>query len=153
MADFLDTNRRSSLMRRVRTRGTTPELYVRHAVWSKGFRYRLNVKTLPGRPDVVFRGLRTAVFVQGCFWHGHDCRKGRRPVSNVEFWNRKLDGNVSRDAANLKKLAELGWETFVIWECQLKSGTDSLLVHLKNRRSTKGTGIFKSLPERHGGRL
>ena len=136
MADFPDKKRRSSLMAGVRTRGTTPELYVRRIVWSEGFRYRLNVETLPGRPDLVFSRLRTAVFVQGCFWHGHTCPKGlKRPKTNTEFWNRKLDGNASRDAANLRKLAELGWETFVIWECQLKSGTESLLAHLKARRA------------------
>ena len=137
MADFLTQENRSELMSRVRSKGTAAELYVRRAVWQVGFRYRLNVRKLPGSPDLVLPRYRTAVLVQGCFWHGHDCRKGRRrPTSNAGFWNRKLDGNLARDAANQARLHEMGWTVFVIWECLLVEGTDALLSHLKLLRNS-----------------
>ena len=136
VVDFLTTESRSELMSRVRNRGTAAERYVRKSVWAAGFRYRLNVRKLPGAPDLVLRRYRTAVLVQGCFWHGHSCRKGqRRPATNTEFWNRKLDGNITRDAANQAKLAELGWTVFVVWECRLTEGTAALLSYLQDRRS------------------
>ena len=132
MGDFLPKDRRSALMSRVRNRGTAAELYVRQAVWHAGFRYRLNVKGLPGTPDLVLRRYGTVVLVQGCFWHGHTCRKGQhRPATNREFWDEKLDGNIARDTANQAKLAELGWAVFLIWECQLAEGTEALLIHLR----------------------
>ena len=135
MADFLTKENRSALMSRVRNHGTAAELYVRHAVWSAGFRYRLNVRKLPGRPDLVLRRYRTVALVQGCFWHGHKCRKGlRRPESNREFWNQKLDGNIARDTANQAALRQLGWAVFLIWECQLNEGTQKLLNHLVDIR-------------------
>ena len=132
MADFLTKDRRSALMSRVRNRGTAAEQYVRQAVWHAGFRYRLNVRKLPSAPDLVMRRYQTAVLVQGCFWHGHDCRKGQtRPATNTEFWNKKLDGNIARDAANQAKLEALGWNVFVVWECRLHKDTIALLAHLK----------------------
>ena len=136
MSDFLTKDRRSALMSRVRNRGTAAERYVRGAVWTAGFRYRLNVRKLPGTPDLVLRRYRTAVLVQGCFWHGHDCRKGqRRPATNQEFWNRKLDGNIARDAANQAKLQSTGWTVFVVWECRLSEDTNALLDHLRQLRN------------------
>ena len=123
-------------MSRVRGRDTLPERRVRKAVWAAGFRYRLNVRELPGAPDLVFRRYRTVALVQGCFWHSHDCRKGqRRPTSNREFWDHKLDGNVVRDAANYARLRELGWNVFLVWECDLHQGTGSLLAHLGRLRA------------------
>ena len=136
MADFLTAENRSALMSRVRNRGTAVERHVRQAVWRAGFRYRLNVRKLPGTPDLVLPRYRTAVLVQGCFWHGHDCPKGqRRPATNTDFWNRKLDGNLARDALNHLKLAELGWTVFVIWECSLREDTDKLLAYLHQKRA------------------
>ena len=132
MSDFLTKDRRSALMSRVRNRGTAAERYVRSAVWTAGFRYRLNVRKLPGTPDLVLRRYQTAVLVQGCFWHGHDCRKGqRRPATNQGFWNRKLDGNIARDATNQAKLQAMGWTVFVVWECRLSEDTNVLLDHLR----------------------
>ena len=132
MTDFLTKEKRSALMSRVRSRGTSSERYVRRTVWSAGFRYRLNVRRLPGSPDLVFPRYNTVALVQGCFWHGHSCRKGtNRPVSNQEFWNRKLDGNLDRDRANEAELRRSGWEVFVIWECLLDKGVESLLSHLR----------------------
>ena len=136
MSDFLTADRRSALMARVRNRGTSAEKFVRTQVWTAGFRYRLNVRKLPGAPDLVLRRYQTVVLVQGCFWHGHDCRKGqRRPSTNVEFWNHKLDGNVARDAANQARLQALGWKVHLIWECQLRQDTDDLLVKLRGIRA------------------
>ena len=135
MGDFLDKTARSTLMSRVRGRDTLPERRVRKAVWAAGFRYRLNVRGLPGAPDLVFRRYRTVALVQGCFWHSHDCHKGRRPTSNREFWNRKLDDNVARDTANCAKLRKLGWKVFLIWECDLPKGTEALLAHLARLRA------------------
>ena len=135
MGDFLTKDRRSALMSRVRNRGTAAELRVRRTVWTSGFRYRLNDRQLPGMPDLVLRRYRTVVLVQGCFWHGHSCRKGqRRPATNQEFWNNKLDGNIARDTINQQKLRDLGWTVFVVWECLLNEGTDALLSHLKHLR-------------------
>ena len=141
MSDFLDRRARSALMSRVRDRDTLPERRVRKAVWAARFRYRLNVRELPGTPDLVFRRYRTVVLIQGCFWHSHDCRKGRhRPASNQEFWNHKLDGNVARDAANYARLRELGWAVLLIWECMLDEGTDALLTHLSTLRTAGSNG-------------
>ena len=124
-------------MSRVRSRGTAAERYVRKAVWGAGFRYRLNVRKLPGAPDLVLRRYNAAVLVQGCFWHGHDCPKGqRRPSTNAEFWSNKLDGNLARDSANQAKLQKLGWTVFVIWECRLREDTDFLLASLRSMRAT-----------------
>ena len=138
MGDFLPQDRRSDLMSRVRNRGTAAELHVRQAVWKAGFRYRLNVRSLPGTPDLVLRRYRTVVLVQGCFWHGHSCPKGQlRPVSNQDFWNSKLDGNVARDAENQSKLTDLGWTVFLVWECLLQEGTNNLLTHLTLMREQR----------------
>ena len=138
MTDFLSKERRSALMSRVRNRGTAAERQVRQAVWRAGFRYRLNVRKLPGIPDLALPRYRTAVLVQGCFWHGHDCRKGqRRPASNQDFWNRKLDGNIARDAANRAKLQALGWTVFIVWECRIQEDTAALLQYLNDRRQAQ----------------
>ena len=149
MSDFLSKENRSALMSRVRNRGTAAELYVRRAVWHAGFRYRMNVRKLPGTPDLVLPRYRTAVLVQGCFWHGHECPKGRRrPSTNPDFWNRKLDGNLARDAANQGKLAKLDWTVFVIWECSLDEGTATLLAYLRQQRDTNSACIeFGTSPE------
>lgn len=135
MTDFLTKERRSALMSRVRNRGTAAEQQVRQAVWRAGFRYRLNVRKLPGIPDLALPRYRTAVLVQGCFWHGHDCRKGqRRPATNQDFWNHKLDGNIARDAANRAKLQALGWTVFIVWECRIQEDTAALLQYLNDMR-------------------
>ena len=138
MGDFLTKEKRSALMSRVRSRGTSSERHVRKATWTAGFRYRLNVRKLPGSPDLVLPRYNTVALVQGCFWHGHSCRKGaNRPASNQEFWNRKLNSNLARDKANEAKLRELGWEVFVIWECHLDEGVDALLSHLRFLRAAR----------------
>ena len=111
-------------MSRVHGRDTRPEMYVRRAVWAEGFRFRLHVKKLPGKPDMVLPKYRLAVFIHGCFWHHHGCAKDRRPSSNREYWDRKLDGNAARDARHRAELEKLGWSVVTIWECRLKDGTE-----------------------------
>lgn len=146
MSDFLTKESRSVLMSRVRNRGTSAERYVRREVWANGFRYRLNVRKLPGIPDLVLPRYRTAVLVQGCFWHGHDCRKGqRRPASNKEFWDNKLDSNIARDMANQDKLRSLGWVVFVVWECCIKDDTAVLLDYLRQAR--RHSSAFEDAPD------
>lgn len=119
MVDRISTEKRSALMRSVRRRGTKPEMVVRRALHSRGWRYRLHRKSLPGSPDIVFPGRRKVIFVHGCFWHGHACRKGRLPTSNVEFWSEKIERNQERDARAIDDLSSIGWRSLVIWECEL----------------------------------
>lgn len=118
--DQLRPEQRSRLMSRVRGKDTAPELSVRAALRKLGIRYRLHAKELPGKPDIVNRKRRWAIFVHGCFWHGHRCGRGRLPTTNVEFWKAKIAANQERDRSAISKLRERGWITLVVWECQLK---------------------------------
>ena len=108
-------------MRSVRSRDTTPELIVRRAATALGYRYRLHKAALPGKPDLVFASRRKVIFVHGCFWHGHDCKRGaREPKSNVEYWRAKVQRNRERDANAIAALRAAGWQVFVVWECETK---------------------------------
>lgn len=118
--DCYSTSKRSDVMRRVRSSGTAPEVCVRRIVHRMGYRYRLHRSDLPGTPDLVFPGLKKVILVHGCFWHQHNCGAGARPSSRGDYWNRKLDGNKSRDKLNARRLRSLGWSILVIWECQTK---------------------------------
>jgi DNA mismatch endonuclease (patch repair protein) len=113
---------RSSTMRAVKSRDTKPEMIVRRMVHAMGKRYRLHRDDLPGKPDLTFPRLRKIIFVHGCFWHGHDCKRGaREPKTNVDYWRNKIARNRSRDNDNRNKLNNLGWDVLVIWECELKN--------------------------------
>ncbi|SRR5229473_6918695 len=120
MADILSRIERSTRMRRVRQKGTAPELAVRRMILDLGLRYRLNVRHLPGSPDIVFPKLRRVVFVHGCFWHAHRCRQGRKPSSREEYWLPKLEKNRRRDRRKQRLLKVAGWGTLVVWQCDLK---------------------------------
>ena len=121
MTDVFDAATRSAVMRRVKGRNTTPELVVRKALTRLGARYRLHRKDLPGSPDIVMPGRRLALFVHGCFWHGHDCARGARvPKQNRDYWVGKVGRNVARDARSRAALTEQGWRVETIWECELK---------------------------------
>jgi len=112
-------------MRRVRSKDTAPELKVRKALTAMGLRYRLHRKDLPGQPDIVMPGRSLALFVHGCFWHGHDCARGARiPKANQDYWLAKIGRNRERDTRNAEALAALGWRVLVLWECEMKSGSD-----------------------------
>lgn len=125
---------RSRNMARIRGRDTLPELKVRRALHARGFRYRVHRRDLPGRPDLVFPRYGIAVLVHGCFWHGHDCRRGTRPASNRDFWDAKLDANVTRDRRAERDLIALGWTVRVIWQCELEDGIARLVSDLERRR-------------------
>jgi DNA mismatch endonuclease (patch repair protein) len=123
-ADVFEAAKRSAIMRAVKSRDTAPELAVRASVWALGYarRYRLNGAKLPGKPDLVFGSLRKAVFVHGCFWHGHRCKRGaRQPKDNAAYWRTKIARNAARDRASLKALKDAGWSTLVIWECETRN--------------------------------
>ena len=107
-------------MSRIQGRNTAPERAIRSMLHSMGFRFRLHRKDLPGTPDIVFVSRKKAIFINGCFWHGHRCRRGKLPTSNSTFWRRKIEGNKERDRRNLRRLRSAGWETLVIWQCTLK---------------------------------
>ena len=125
MSDKLTPQQRHYCMSRIRGKATKPELLVRHWLWSHGYRYRV-----PGKPDIVLRKYRTAIFVNGCFWHGHeDCRLYSVPKSNTDFWIAKVQRNRERDQEEYKALHDAGWQVVVIWECQLKKNVIEETMH------------------------
>jgi DNA mismatch endonuclease (patch repair protein) len=95
-------------------------MMLRRELHRRGYRYRLHVKDLPGKPDLVFPSRKKVVFVHGCYWHGHDCRWGRLPKSNLDYWAPKIEANVARDAQQMQRLADAGWRAMVVWQCDLK---------------------------------
>ena len=121
MADVHTPEQRSYNMSRIRGKNTKPEELVRKYLFSRGFRYRKNDPRLPGKPDIVLPKYKTVVFVNGCFWHGHEgCRYFVWPKNNADFWKNKISGNICRDQKNYNFLVELGWKVIIIWECELK---------------------------------
>lgn len=130
MTDVFSPEQRSRVMAAVRGKDTKPEMIVRRMTHGMGYRFRLHSSKLPGKPDLVFPRLKKVIFVHGCFWHQHKrCRKARRPTSNVEFWNTKLDANENRDNRVLRELRKLGWKTLLVWECEV-SNADRLFLKL-----------------------
>ena len=124
-------------MSRIKGKDTSIEVQVRKYLFSQGFRYRKNVSTLPGKPDIVLPKYRVAVFINGCFWHRHpDCKYAYMPKSRVEFWQGKFERNVKNDELHRKKLAEVGWRVITIWECEIKNHfeetMESLISQIKN---------------------
>ncbi len=118
--DTISRKRRSEIMRRIKSKGTRPEITVRRLVHSMGFRFRLHVPNLPGKPDIVFPRLKKIIEVKGCFWHQHGvCIDSRIPKSRVAYWRPKLIKNVIRDKRNLVRLRRLGWHVLVLWECEV----------------------------------
>lgn len=112
---------RSAIMRAVKSRDTSPERAIRKLLSNMGYRYRLYSKKLPGAPDIVFPSRKKAIFIHGCFWHGHSCKRGARtPKTNVAYWQAKIARNVARDVRHVLELRRIGWQSKVIWECELK---------------------------------
>ena len=131
-------------MRRVGREGTQPEVALRRALWQRGARYRVNVRALPGSPDIVFPGQKVAVFVHGCFWHRHsDCKRATMPKTNVAFWDAKFAANIERDARKCRELHDLGWMTQVVWACELETAAsiarsaEALLACTRSRRDQR----------------
>ena len=124
MADVHDKETRSYNMSRIKGKDTKPEILVRKFLHAQGFRYRLHVKNLPGKPDIVLPKYKIVIFVHGCFWHGHEnCKYFVVPKTRSEWWLNKINGNIANDKKTLTSLQDLGWKVIEIWECQLKSAT------------------------------
>jgi DNA mismatch endonuclease (patch repair protein) len=125
MPDKFTTQERSRIMSRVKNRDTAPEKLVRKLLHKMGYRFRLQRKDLPGKPDIVLPKYKKVIFVHGCFWHGHaGCSRSARPTSNVDFWNQKIDKNISRDTNTQAELRKLGWQSLVVWQCQTRNLAD-----------------------------
>jgi DNA mismatch endonuclease (patch repair protein) len=123
MADVVSPEVRSRMMAGIRGTNTRPELTLRKGLFAAGYRYRLHVRNLPGKPDIVFPRFKAVLFAHGCFWHGHDCHLFKTPSSRPEFWARKIGSNRATDLRVSKELAESGWRQGVVWECALKGRT------------------------------
>ena len=130
---------RSRIMRAVRRKHTTPEVFVRRLLHAKGYRFRIHYRLLPGSPDLVFSKRKKAIFVHGCFWHGHECRSSLKPKSRPEYWGPKIERNRARDQKNIEDLQAQGWTVFCVWECEAAKArqrclTDQLIAFLGPRR-------------------
>ena len=144
--DRISPEQRSRTMRAIHGKNTKPEMIVRRYLYANGFRYRVNVRSLPGTPDIVLRKYATVIFIHGCFWHGHsECQAGRTPKSNVDFWEKKIKRNKERDIEVRTKLKEAGWRTMIVWECQLrpKKREETLrdIVHLLDKTYLEIQGL------------
>lgn len=121
MADVHSKEQRSYNMSRIRSKDTKPEIEVRKYLFSKGFRYRLHVKNLPGKPDIILPKYKTAIFINGCFWHGHEaCKYYVVPKTRTEWWLNKINNNIRKDLNALQLFREKGWQVITVWECQIK---------------------------------
>jgi len=121
MADMFTPERRSEIMRNIRSKGTKPEMTIRRLVHRLGFRFRLHGKDLPGTPDLILPKYNCVVFVNGCYWHGHTCRRGyRTPGTNAEYWSKKIGRNIEREEIAFSQLLSSGWKILLIWECEIK---------------------------------
>lgn len=132
MTDVVTREKRSWMMSRVKGRDTKPEILIRSMVHRMGFRFRVCQRHLPGSPDIVLPRHLKVVFVHGCFWHGHEsCTRSKRPKTNTEFWNKKLDGNIERDKRVRERLYRMGWRVLVIWQCETRK-PEQILGKLEN---------------------
>jgi len=133
MTDTISKEQRSEIMSRVRGTDTSLELKVRKELYAYGFRYRKNVKKLPGKPDLYLKRYNTVIFVNGCFWHRHkNCKLARIPKSNVDFWRNKFERNVKNDRKNTRELRKMGYHVIIIWECRLKKDFDKEMRRVTN---------------------
>lgn len=145
--DNLSSQQRHKNMTAIRLKDTKPELLARKWLWNHGYRYRLNVKSVPGKPDIVLRRYRTAIFVNGCFWHGHEeCGNYKIPKSNTDFWVNKITKNKERDQRNYSDLFNAGWSVIVIWECQLRNNRiEKTMRNVEHLLSNNLLGMYKAL--------
>jgi DNA mismatch endonuclease (patch repair protein) len=145
MMDIFPSEKRSWIMRQVREKNTSPELKVRSLVHRLGFRFRLHRNDLPGKPDLVFPSHKKIIFVHGCFWHGHNCARGHRaPKTNSEYWTEKIQRNTERDIKHQSDLKAMGWDSLVIWECEinnLKIVTEKIYGFLSGNKSAEQNSL------------
>lgn len=130
--DNQSKSNRSINMSHIRGKNTSIELKVRKRLYHDGFRYRINVKELPGKPDIVLPKYRTVIFINGCFWHRHNCKLATTPKSNSEYWKKKFSRNIENDISNQLKLRNLGWHVIILWECEIKEDFNALISQLEN---------------------
>lgn len=132
MADSISSKRRSEIMSHIRSKDTSIELMVRRALFSLGYRYRVNYKELPGKPDIVFTKKKIAIFIHGCYWHGHNCgsRYAHTSQSNRTYWGPKIQRTQQRDRAHVATLEEQGWNVIELWECQIKDNFEEMIQKL-----------------------
>lgn len=131
MTDIVTPAKRSKMMSGIRSRNTKPEILVRKFLHQRGYRYRLNRRDLPGRPDIVLTRYNTAIFVNGCFWHAHkNCSYFKIPSTRTEFWTKKILSNIERDVVAVNDLQNLGWRVAIIWECALRRVAPQALLEL-----------------------
>jgi DNA mismatch endonuclease (patch repair protein) len=133
MADIVDAATRSRMMSGIRSKNTKPEVAIRKAIHRQGLRFRIHSSDLPGKPDMVFPAARAAIFVNGCFWHGHDCKYFRLPSTRPEFWAMKIAANKARDLLVRKKLDEADWRHLTIWECAIRGQKNDAVVKIGAR--------------------
>jgi DNA mismatch endonuclease (patch repair protein) len=131
MADIYSQSKRSDLMSHISGKETKPEILVRKFLFANGFRFRKNVKYLPGKPDIVLTKYKTVIFIHGCFWHGHTCKRGALPATNIEFWKTKIGRNVERDKRDILELKKQDWKVIIIWQCEIKN------ISIRNNRLDK----------------
>ena len=144
MTDIVDKATRSRMMANITGRNTAPELYIRHGLHKLGFRFRINDRSLKGTPDIVLKRYSAVVFVNGCFWHGHDCLYFKLPKTRQIFWSDKIETNRKRDAKTIEILRVEGWRICIIWECSIKNrNKDKLFLQLEHW--LKGTRKFKEI--------
>ena len=133
-------------MSHVKNKNTAPEVKLRSILHRAGFRFRIYRKDLPGKPDIVLPKYNAVIFVNGCFWHGHDCKRGRRPQTNQSFWSEKINKNMERDKLAITALEKLGWRVLVVWECEIKKqNQDALLQRVKQFLSDGNETAYKQL--------
>ncbi|MGX9854563.1 very short patch repair endonuclease [Limimaricola variabilis] len=151
--DVFDATTRSRNMAAIRSANTKPEMLLRRALHSQGYRYRLHRAGLPGRPDLVLAGRRVVIFVHGCFWHRHqECRFATTPATRPEFWQSKLDSNVNRDARSVEALVGMGWRVATVWECQLQRGAQDETIKRLTSWLDGGGEKFELPPPAHAQR-
>lgn len=130
MADIYSPKKRSQIMQKVKNKNTSPELIIRKILCSLGYNhYRLHSNKLPCNPDIIFPGKKKVLFVNGCFWHGHDCNRGHLPKTNFEFWQKKISLNKERDKKEYGELNKIGWKYLVIWQCEIKAKQKEALIN------------------------
>lgn len=145
--DRLDKDKRSKVMAKIRSKNTKPEITLRKALYKKGIRYRVNYKKIPGTPDIVLTKYRTAIFINGCFWHGHEnCKIAHIPKTNTTYWENKINKNKERDKNTTLQLLAMGWKVLTIWECEINnSNMENLILNIRTIMNKITTPTFQKI--------